>query len=105
MAKKRMYSFAEKKHSKKGITSVILGGVSFLIFCALVYISFSMGGNGGIYISFIGLAAIVLAIVGLIFGLLSFRERDVFYFYSKMGSILNGVVLAVWIFIILIGIK
>jgi len=103
MAKKRMYSFTEKKHSQKGITSTVLGGLSFLLLCVLVYSSFFAKGNGGIYLGTIGFTAIVMTIVGLVYGLTSFRERDVFYLFSKIGSILSGVMLAIWIFIILIG--
>lgn len=105
MAKKRMYSFAEKRHSQKGILSTVLGGLSFLILCVLMYISFFSAGNGGVWLGAVGMTAIVLAALGLVSGLMSFRERDVFYFFSKTGSILSGVMLAIWIFFYLIGVS
>lgn len=101
MAKKRMYSFTEKKHSGRGITSTVLGGVSFILLCVLIYLSFFWKGNGGPFLGGIGFTAIVLAVLGLVYGLMSFREKDVFYFFSKIGSVLNGVVLAMWIFVVL----
>lgn len=105
MAKKRMYSFAEKKQSKRGITSTVLGVISLIILLVLVYIAFFTGGQGGIYLGSIGLLSIVLAIAGISYGLWSFRERDVYYAFSQVGSVLNGCILAAWIFMVMIGIK
>ena len=46
MAKKRMYSFAEKKHSQRGLVSTILGGLSLVIFGALAYLAYYLGVYG-----------------------------------------------------------
>ena len=104
MANKRMYSFAEKKHSQRGLVSSILGGISLIIFLILAYVAYYMDGKGGAYLGSIGLMGVVFSFTGLFMGLLSFREQDTIYFFSKLGTILNGCVLALWIFIILIGI-
>ena len=32
MAKKKMYTFSERRHSRKGITSTVLGSISVVIF-------------------------------------------------------------------------
>ena len=45
MAKKRMYSFAEKKHSQRGLVSTILGGLSLVIFGALAYLAYYLDGS------------------------------------------------------------
>lgn len=104
MARKRMYSFAEKKHSKRGITSTVMGILSLVILLVLAYLAFAMGGSGGAYLGSIGLLSVVFSIAGFAYGLSSFRERDVYYTFSKIGSIMNSILLAGWIFIILIGI-
>ena len=104
MAKKRMYSFMEKGHSQRGIESTVLGGLSFVIFCALLYIAFYTQGEGGAYLGSVGFSSIVLAIIGLENGLMSFREKNVIHFFSKLGSVLNGVMLAAWMLIILLSI-
>ena len=103
MARKKMYSFAEKKHSQRGLVSSILGGVSLLIFLVLVYLAFYFSGQGGAYLGGIGFTGIVFALTGLILGLMSFGESNTLYFFSKLGSILNGCVLAAWIFVVLLG--
>lgn len=39
MAKKKMYTFSEHRHSRKGISSTILGGISLALFVVLAYIA------------------------------------------------------------------
>lgn len=104
MARKKMYSFAEKKHSQRGLVSSILGGISVIIFLVMAYLAFYFSGQGGAYLGAFGLTGLVCALTGLIMGLISFGESNTIYFFSKLGSILNGCILAVWIFIVLIGI-
>ena len=72
MAKKRMYSFAEKKHSQRGLVSTILGGLSLVIFGALAYLAYYLDGEGGAYMGTIGLTGAVFSLMGLILGLVSF---------------------------------
>ena len=37
MARKVMYSFAEKKHSVNGIVSTVLGGIALVFLLAMIY--------------------------------------------------------------------
>ena len=104
MARKPMYSFAEKKHSKRGITASVLGGVSFLIFCVLAYLSFYFRGQGGQYLGAIGLTAMIMSFAGLILGFLSLTEKNSISFFPKLGAILNGVIFLGWVEIFLIGV-
>ena len=105
MAKRKMYTFSEKRHARQGITSTVLGGLSLLIFIVLVYISWWFYGEGGIYLGAAGVAGIVFAICGLVKGLMSFREKHMLYTFSKTGSILSSVALVVWIFVVLLGVS
>ncbi|MDD6065854.1 MAG: DUF6142 family protein [Firmicutes bacterium] len=104
MAKRRMYSFAEEKHSGKGIASTVLGVLSMIVFGVLAWLAYYMDGQGGIYLGSIGFAGMVLAVCGVVLGLTSFNEDNVRYLFSKIGSILNGIMLAMWVFVILLGI-
>ena len=99
-----MYSFAEEKHSKKGIVSTVFGVLSMIIFVVLAWLAYYLDGQGGIYLGSIGFSGIVLAVCGVVFGLTSFNEDNVRYLFSKIGSILNGIMLALWVFVILLGI-
>ena len=52
MAKKKMYTFSERRHSRKGITSTVLGSISVVIFIALTYFAWWSYGEGGAILEF-----------------------------------------------------
>lgn len=104
MAKRRMYAFAEEKHSGKGVLSTVLGALSLIIFVTLAWLAWYMDGEGGIYLGSIGFMGMMFTLCGVVLGLMSFSENNVRYFFSKTGSILNGIMTALWVFVILIGI-
>lgn len=105
MAKKKMYTFSEHRHSKQGIISTVLGGLSLLIFLALAYTSYWYYGEGGPVLGSLGFTGIIFSICGLVSGLMSFREKHILYTFSKAGSILGSVALVVWIFVVLLGVS
>lgn len=104
MAKRRMYSFEEEKHSGKGITSTVLGILSMLIFGVLAWLAYYLDGQGGVWLGSIGFTGIVFTVCGVILGLMSFREDNVRYLFCKIGSVLNGIMFAMWVFVLLLGI-
>lgn len=75
MAKKKMYTFSERRHSRKGITSTVLGSISVVIFIALTYFAWWSYGEGGAILGSLGVTGIVFALCGLVSGLTSFREN------------------------------
>ena len=105
MAKKKMYTFSEHRHSRKGITSTILGGISLVLFVVLAYIAWWSYGEGGPILGSLGFTGIIFAICGLVSGLSSFREKHILYTFSKAGSIVSSVALGLWIFVVLLGVS
>lgn len=104
MAKKSIYKFTDKRHAKGGLISTVLACISLLIFVVLIYVSFLHGGNGGIYIGSIGLTGLITSVMGLVFGIMGFKEEDTYSLFSKIGSICNMVIILVWVCIYLVGI-
>lgn len=105
MSRKPTYSFAEKRHSQKGITSTVLGALSAVICIVLVGIAMASGGKGGAYLGAIGMTAIIIAAAGLVTGLRSFKEKNRLSFFSKAGSMINGTILVIWLAIYLFGVR
>lgn len=105
MAKKKMYTFSERRHSRKGITSTVLGSISVVIFIALTYFAWWSYGEGGAILGSLGVTGIVFALCGLVSGLTSFREKHILYTFSNAGSIVSSVALVLWIFVILLGVS
>lgn len=104
MVKKTNYKFTNKKHAKGGTISTFLACISLVIFFALIYVSYLNKGNGGIYIGSIGLTAFIISIIGLVFGIMGFKEEDVYYLFCKIGSFLNMLMMLIWACIFLVGI-
>lgn len=101
--RKKSIKFTDKSHATNGVVSTILGAISLFLMLALVIISYVQKGDAGIYLGSIGLTAFVIAIVGLIRGIRSFGERERYYLFSKIGSIINAVILVLWIAVYVIG--
>ena len=104
MAKKMMYSFAEKKNSVNGIIATIMGAVSLLFLLAMIYTSYYMRGDAGLYAGAFGVCGILFALVGFILGFICFSEKNIKYKYPKIGSVLCGIVFAIWLGLYLIGV-
>lgn len=103
MAKKMMYSFAEKKNSVNGIISTIMGTVAIVLLLAMIYTSYYMRGDAGIYAGAFGLSGMLFALVGFILGIVSFSEKNIRYKYPKIGSVLCGITFVMWLGLFLIG--
>lgn len=97
MAKRRNVRFTDKSHAVKGMASTILGTCSILIFIILVYVSYRQRGNAGSYIGAFGLMGMLLSVGGIILGIMSFQEKEVYYLFSKIGTIMNSILLIFWI--------
>jgi hypothetical protein len=74
-----------------------------LLMVVLVIISYLSKGEAGIYVGSIGLTALVIALIGFVRGLASFKERECYYLFSKIGSIINVIIIALWVAIYMIG--
>jgi hypothetical protein len=103
MKRKRKMQFSDKSHTTNGIIATILGGVSLVLMIALVILSYIKKGEAGVYAGAIGLTAFMIATIGLFTGISSFKERERYYLFSKIGSLLNAIIIALWVAIYIIG--
>lgn len=100
----RKYKFTDKKLSRGGLIASGLFLFSAISFVAGVYISFKNHGAGTEIVGILGTVAFLLSIVGLIIGLRSFKEDNVFLGFPWLGTIGNAIILVGMGSIILIGI-
>ena len=99
MARRYRYAFAKKREAAKGKWSVGLAAASLVLFIAL----FLDGKLGGL-IGGTGLFAMLLSAYGFALGLSSFSEENRKHRTSMIGSILNGVILVIWLGLFLSGV-
>lgn len=95
--------FTDKHHTVGGIISTFLGILSLVLLSVCVRISFHFAGNGTIMLGAVGVAAFLISLSGCVIGLISFREEDKYYTYSKIGSMLCGILTVLMLGIFLIG--
>ncbi len=65
--------------------------------------SFTKGGAAGLEVGGFGLLALMLAVIGTVMGLLSFKEDNKFYTLSKIGSLLCGILTIFMISVLIMG--
>jgi hypothetical protein len=82
--------YTSKKNTVGGIVSTILGLLSIVIFIIGIVLSYKNEGNAGLEAGIMGLLTFLLDTVGLVLGLLSFKERECFYIFSWIGTLING---------------
>ncbi len=85
------YVFTDKKHPEKGVFSAALGLISLVTIIYAVVLSFKNGGQAQAKSAVAVLICIIYAIVGLVLGIMSRMERDIFRFFPHLGIILNSI--------------
>ena len=104
MARRYRYAFAKKREASKGKWSVGLAAASLVLFIAAVVLALFFDGKLGGLIGGTGLFAMLLSAYGFTLGLSSFTEENRKHRTSMVGSILNGVILVIWLGLFLSGV-
>ena len=100
----RKYIFTNKKESKKGIMSAVLGIIALVSPFFAVYETFRNQGQALVKYGVAALFALLFALAGIVLGIMSKMEEDRFYLFSYLGIILNLLAIAGIGFIIYAGV-
>lgn len=100
----RKYIFTNKKESKKGIMSAVLGLIALVSLFFAVYETFKNQGQALVKYGVAALFALLFALAGMVLGIMSKMEEDRFYLFSYLGIILNLLAIAGIGFIIYAGV-
>ena len=100
----RKYIFTNKKQSKKGIMSAVLGIIALVSLFFAVYETFRNQGQALVKYGVAALFALLFALAGIVLGIMSKMEEDRFYLFSYLGIILNLLAIAGIGFIIYAGV-
>lgn len=105
MAKKRqVYSFTDRKYSANSIASAVLGLIGLGLFALLLLASYWLKGSAGTWIGACGVTGIVMSVLGLRYGFLSFKDECKSYFCGKLGTIVSTAAIVCWFFTVCVGI-
>ena len=95
MAKTYTYK-VHPRAGRKGVVSVVLSGITIILFLGLLTACTVLKGQAGLWAGAVGFSGMMAALAGVIIGLRSFRDRQPSYGFSKTGTIINGIMVAVW---------
>lgn len=99
MARRRRnrFKFTEKKHSKKGIITLILSLILIIVLVSFVYAAFLNEGTLSTYYGSAGVFAMLISIVVFYFSIESVREEDSFPLFPRLSFIFSAIAMLCWI--------
>lgn len=100
---KNGYIFTDKKHPKWGIMSSILGLIATTSLCLAIHFTYLNGGTAPMQYGAVVLLAISYAIAGMILGIRSLTEKDIFRFFPICGIVLNSLAILGGCIIVFLG--
>lgn len=98
------YKFSDKSQTLGGMISTVMGLAALVSFGYGIYIAFQAKGNAGLEVGSLGLLSFMLSVIGLVIGLLSFKEEDKFYTFSRVGSLMCGIFAIFMVAVLMMGI-
>lgn len=98
-----MVNYLRKPLSKRSKMSFALSMIG-LIFIAIAFkMNMDLEGNPDLTVCALAFSSLIFAIAGLIYGGLSFLEKNMKYLLAYLGIIVGGIQFILWIVIIIIG--
>ncbi|MDD3239359.1 MAG: DUF6142 family protein [Lachnospira sp.] len=98
------YKFSDKNQTLGGTISTTMGILALVCFGYGVYLAFKSDGTAGLQVGSLGLLSFMLASIGTLIGLLSFKEDNKFYTLSRVGSLMCGILSIFMVGVFLMGI-
>lgn len=101
---KEGYIFTDKKNPKQGIMSTILGLIAGISIGLAIHRTYLNQGTALMQYGVVVLLSMVYALAGLILGIRSLMEKDIFRFFPVTGIFLNVVAMAASGIILYLGV-
>ena len=106
MAKRRgkqIIQFSNRTHPKSGIVSLIMGAAAIIILLVLFLVSGANRGEAGGWIGIAGIWTLVLAVVGFVLAVKSYKMDDIYRVTPTLGSVFNGIVVVAMMLLYVVG--
>lgn len=97
------YKFTEKTQSKRGITALLLAGISLAVLVFVIINSFQNRGAGSMYLGSAGVAAMLVGVVAVVLAIGSLREENSFKLFPYMATVMAFLATGVWIALYVVG--
>ena len=100
---RRIYKFTDKKHTRQGMVSVATGVVSMFLLVITLTMAYRSSGNGSAWMGLWGALGLLSTVLGILLAVKGFQEEDVYYLFSQIGVVLNGLFFILWVLIFILG--
>lgn len=91
---RKPYKFQNIKHSADGFLSIGLEVTSLLLLVIEIALSIRARGQAGGFAGYLGFAALMMAVMGLIFAIISWKDEEAHDTSKRVGTLMGiGVVL------------
>ncbi len=97
--------FTDNRHPEKGVMSAILGCISVTALITAVVFTYNDGGQAQLRYAAAAMVAAVFSVAGLVLGIMSRMEKDIFKLFPNLGIVLNSLSIAFIIFILVLGLS
>lgn len=94
----------DKKHPKNGKLATALGVVAWIVFVVLVVKSVTSKGHVGTMVGAIAVADAFCTVIGIGLAFSTLRSEDALPLFSWIGIGINAVLLAVYVFLFVLGV-
>ena len=98
------YKFSDKSQTLGGTIATLMGLAAIASFGYGIYVSFQAKGGAGLQVGSFGLLSLMLAVIGTVIGLISFKEDNKFYTLSKVGTLMCGIMAVLMVSVFLMGV-
>ena len=95
--------FTDTRHPEKGVMSAILGCISVTALAFAVVFTYRDGGQAQIRYAAAALVAAIFSVAGIVLGIMSRFERDIFKLFPNLGIILNLLSIIFIVFLLVLG--
>ena len=97
-------SYVKKPLAKRSFMSIGLVTAGLCLFAAGMYLSIENQGQAPLNVAAMVFCSLVLNLVGVWYGALSFLEKEKNYILAKVGIVVGGLEIFAWILIMIVGI-
>ena len=99
------YMFTDNRHPEKGIMSAVLGTLSVITLSLAVLFSYKNGGQALVQYAAAAFVAAIFSCIGLVLGIMSRFEKDIFKIFPNIGIFLNFLSFLVVVFLLVLGLR
>lgn len=105
MQKQKKVSYIRKPFAKRSFLSLGLAIGALVLGIIGIASSVMTAGQAQLNVAAVCFCSLVISIFSLIYGTLSFFEKEKKYILSKIGMGISGILAILWIVLIIIGIR